>query len=156
MNLNQEKSRRDFLLKTPLVLYGTFMASKYLSKNFTVDEFKCKGTGRCEVVETFIERLQLIRDEYGRPIFVTSGYRAPEYNLKLQQQGKTKTGSYVPHTTGRAVDIAVSGADSHLIIKLATQHGMTGIGVSQKGKHEKRFIHLDDLTGSNRPWTWIY
>ena len=31
-----------------------------------------------------------------------------------------------------------------------------GIGISQKGKHKSRFIHLDTIDSDNRPWVWSY
>ena len=36
--------------------------------------------------------------------------------------------------------------------------GMTGIGVAQRGPIERRFIHLDDMSGEDhpRPWVWSY
>jgi hypothetical protein len=43
------------------------------------------------------------------------------------------------------------------LIKQATNIGILGLGVAQKG--EGRFIHVDDLTsddGFPRPWVWSY
>jgi len=31
-----------------------------------------------------------------------------------------------------------------------------GVGISQKGKHKSRFIHLDTIDSDNRPWIWSY
>ena len=48
---------------------------------------------------------------------------------------------------------------TYRLIRIAIEAGMTGIGISQRGPHEKRFIHLDDMDNSGehpRPWVWSY
>ena len=128
------------------------MANKYLTKNFTFDELKCRGTGICDMDQSFLERLQLIRDDFGRPLFPSSGYRAPEWNEKVSSPGRTG-----PHTTGPAVDIEIFGAEALELIKIAQAHGITGIGFKLHGPKKKRFIHLDDLTEPYpRPNSWSY
>ena len=121
-------------------------------QNFTLDEMRCKGTGKypeiTDDIATFMDRLQAIRDEAKFPLVVTSGYRSPEYNSKISSTGTTG-----PHTTGRAVDILIRGDHAYRLTELAFAHGMTGIGIAQKGK--TRFIHLDDLTKPGpRPRIW--
>ncbi len=143
-------TRREFI--TQPMLYGIFMGN-HLTPHFTTDEMKCKGTGICTMDEVFMELLETIRCEYGKPMIVTSGYRAPEYNAKI-----SKSGSKGPHTYGQAVDIHLVGADANAVIKIALQLGMTGVGIKQKGPHKGRFIHLDNLPNGNhpRPWIWSY
>ena len=99
----------------------------------------------------FMEKLQALRTEYGKPMTVTSGYRHPTHPAEAH---KDTPGA---HASGRAADIAVQGGDALKVIELALKHGFTGIGVNQKGN--KRFIHLDDLkheAGRPRPWVWSY
>ena len=143
-------TRREFL--TQPLLYGIFMGN-YLTPHFTVDEMKCKGTGICTMDEVFMELLEQIRQEYGKPMIVTSGYRAPEYNAKI-----AKSGSKGPHTYGQAADLHLIGADANAVIKIALELGMTGIGIKQKGPHKGRFVHLDNLPNGEhpRPWIWSY
>jgi len=138
--------RRELLLSTPPLLFGFYCMNKYLTKNFTVDEFKCRGTGICDMNQLFMEKLQLIREEFGKPLYPSSGFRAPEYN-----QTVSKTGLHGPHTTGHAVDILICGSNAIRLMEIALRHGITGIGVSQKNDHATRFLHFDDLTGANRP-----
>ena len=134
----QKKSRREFLVETPIVLFGFYMANKYLTKSFTFEEMKCRGTGLCDMDPVFMEKLQLIRDEFGQPMYPSSGFRHPDWNEKV-----SSTGRHGPHTTGHAVDIVISGRDAIRLMAIAQKHGMTGIGVSQKGPHDKRFLHLE-------------
>jgi|TARA_R100000093_G_scaffold29064_2_gene16008 uncharacterized protein YcbK (DUF882 family) len=134
------------------MLFGFYMANKYLTKNFTYNELKCRGTGICDMSPSFLERLQLIRDDFGRPLNPSSGFRAPEWNEKVSSTGRTG-----PHTTGHAVDIQIFGAEALELIKIAQAHGITGIGFKLHGPRGKRFIHLDDLTAPHpRPNSWSY
>lgn len=92
-------------------------------------------------------RIQMLRDAYGKPLGVSSAARCPTHNAKV-----SKTGLTGPHTTGRAVDLSVDRADAYRVLALALSMGFTGIGVQQKG--DGRFIHLDDLPGANRLWSY--
>ena len=94
-------------------------------------------------------KINAMRRELGFPFIVTSAYRCPEYNAQI-----SSTGGDGPHTTGRAIDIAVSRKKAYKLLESAFDHGMTGIGVSQKG--QVRFIHLDDLYNEYRPNVWSY
>jgi zinc D-Ala-D-Ala carboxypeptidase len=117
--------------------------------NFTEAEFRCKHTGKCEMEPEFMARLQRLRDAYGKPMTITSGYRDRTHPVEAKKSGSGA------HTTGRACDVAVRGADALRLIGLALELGFTGIGVQQKGG--SRFIHLDDVTdGLPRPMIWSY
>lgn len=123
------------------------------TKHFKRKELKCKcGCGRADMSPEFMERLELLREEYGKPIILSSAYRCPEYNNKISATGKNG-----PHTTGRAVDIPIMLYDAFLIAKLAFMFGFTGIGIKQHGYPGKRFIHLDDIQDPRtRPRIWTY
>ena len=118
---------------------------------FTDDELKCSHTGNNEMCDNFMSKVNAIRHECGFPFTVTSAYRDPEHPIEAR---KAKAGA---HASGRAIDIAVRGHQAHQLIQVAIKHGMTGIGVQQKGSG--RFIHMDDLTeadGFPRPTVWSY
>ena len=123
--------------------------------NFSEDEFRCKGVnccgGRADMSPDFLRHLQRLRDSYGRPMPVTSGYRCPSHNIR-----SSSTGSTGPHTTGRAVDIKIAGEDAFNLLRIYLLTGMRGIGLQQHGPGPGRFIHLDDLDGSTRPRIWTY
>jgi zinc D-Ala-D-Ala carboxypeptidase len=118
--------------------------------NFSPDEFRCKHTGRCAMHPAFMSRLQTLRDMYGKPMIITSGFRDRSHPVEAR---KVTTGA---HVLGRAADVAVQGADALRLIVLAAEAGFTGIGVQQKGAG--RFIHLDDVPGNQlpRPHVWSY
>ena len=120
-------------------------------RNFTEDEFRCRHTGRCEMDPEFMDRLQGLRIEYGRPMVISSGYRHISHPIEM------KKGRPGAHTFGRAADIAVSHKDAYDLIYLAIQHGFTGIGPKQHGNG--RFVHLDDMeadVGRPRPTIFTY
>ena len=102
----------------------------------------------------FMGRLERLRTIFGKPMRVASGYRCPVHNAAVSATGQTG-----PHTTGRAVDIALWGADALVLVRMAVAHGFTGVGVSQKGPRAGRFVHIDDLADGApgpRPWLWSY
>lgn len=122
-------------------------------KYFHLNEFECRcGCGRAEMNPTFLVALDQLRERYGKPLVVTSGYRCPSYNSKVSSTGPTG-----PHTTGKAADLRVDRGDAYRLLKLALDAGFTGIGVQQKGAG--RFLHLDMLPsgpGQPRPTVWSY
>lgn len=118
--------------------------------NFSESEFKCSHTGKSAMHPDFMARLQRLRTAYGKPMKITSGYRDPTHPIEAK---KAAPGA---HASGRACDVAIRGAEAVKLLKLALEHGFTGIGVQQKG--EGRFIHLDDIEDGtqHRPMIWSY
>ncbi|MEO5379028.1 MAG: D-Ala-D-Ala carboxypeptidase family metallohydrolase [Magnetococcus sp. DMHC-6] len=123
--------------------------------HFSKEELSCHcQCGRMEMDSDFMARLEELRVAYGKPMKLSSAYRCPTHNAKT-----SSTGTMGPHTTGKAVDIAVSGAEAYKLLVLALQHGFNGIGISQKGSHSTRFIHIDTLPNDpkhSRPALWSY
>lgn len=119
--------------------------------NFTQAEFRCRITGLCFMEAAFLDKLQAIRNEFGRPMPVTSGYRDPSHPA---EQGKSVSGA---HTLGIAADIGVHGAAALELVEIALRHGIQRIGLHQRGPYNQRFVHLD-LGGARLPapaiWTY--
>ena len=115
--------------------------------NFSDQEFRCQHTGKRGISEKLVRRLQLVRNEYGKPMVVTSGYRDPKHPI---ERVKKVPGA---HSSGLAADIRVGpGEDVHRLVELAMKHGFTGIGISQRDG-QPRFVHLDLL---DRKAVWGY
>jgi uncharacterized protein YcbK (DUF882 family) len=120
---------------------------------FSFSELKCKGTDECNMDEDFMKRLVDLRHEFNEPMIISSAYRHISYNQVI---GGVKNS---PHLYGKAVDVLVSGKAAYRLMKMAMEHGFTGIGISQKGPHEGRFLHIDTMDNSDihpRPWIWSY
>ncbi len=125
----------------------------HITRNFTTDEMACSCCGKSDMDEEFMKILQSVRDEMQRPLKITSGFRCENHNQKVSTTGKTG-----PHTYAKAADILISGADAMRLFAIAQKHGVSGVGMSQKGNHSKRFIHLDVLSPDEgpRPTVWTY
>jgi zinc D-Ala-D-Ala carboxypeptidase len=103
--------------------------------NFSAQEFNCSHCGQNEMKPEFMAKLQKLRETYGAPMKVTSGYRCPQHPIEAK---KASPGA---HASGLACDIGVQGEEAHRLLALALEAGFTGIGVQQKGSG--RFLHLD-------------
>lgn len=127
--------------------------------DFTRDELKCKcGCERMELDHQTILNLQALRDEVG-PLPISSAFRCENHPV---EQGKERPGT---HRAGHGIDIQCSGARANEVLEAAMAQGCwTGVGISQKGKHASRFIHLDNLPVEGkagyehiiRPNIWSY
>ena len=145
-------TRRQF---NGLVIGGLAMM---LTKNFSSAEMMCScGCGEDSMDPDFMTILQNIRDDMNRPLRVSSAVRCAKHNSKVSSTGKD--GPHVPRKNGTAAsDILIAGADALRLIDIARKHGVSGVGISQRGTHSKRFIHLDTISDSHhpRPTMWSY
>ena len=116
--------------------------------NFSPKEFACQHCGKEGIDVKLIYIVQKIRED---PFIITSGYRCDEHPIEKK---KKRPGV---HTSGLAVDIGASHEKAYIILKLAIQRNMPGIGINQKGNG--RFIHLDISKSKEerpRPHLWSY
>ena len=145
-------TRRQF---NGLVIGGLAMM---LTKNFSSAEMMCScGCGEDAMDPDFMAILQNIRDDMNRPLRVSSAVRWAKHNSRVSSTGKD--GPHVPRKNGTAAsDILIAGADALRLIDIARKHGVSGVGISQRGTHSKRFIHLDTISDSHhpRPTMWSY
>lgn len=71
---------------------------------FGIDNFP----NQCDIIDNIIftiECLDNIREQYGKPLYISSGYRCDELNRKV---GGVKTSQ---HTKGQAVDINLGSVE---------------------------------------------
>ena len=98
--------------------------------------------GLYEMDEEFMRLLQILRDEIKGPLRVTSGRRCDAHNFRVSTAKNKKN---EVHTLGQASNILISGERAMLLFEKARKVGFSGIGLSQKGNHSSRFLHLDTL-----------
>ena len=126
-----------------------------ITKNFSTNEMMCHcGCKDSDMDGEFMKILQHIREEMQRPLAISSAARCSSWNEQVSSTGKSG-----PHVFRKAADILISGADAMRLFDISRKHGISGIGLSQKGNHGKRFIHLDILSaddGHPRPTVWTY
>jgi uncharacterized protein YcbK (DUF882 family) len=72
-----------------------------LSDHFTASEMACHHCGRVYVTPALMIMLEKLRDLFGIPLSVCSGYRCPSHNVAIGGAPSSK------HMLGMAVDIAV-------------------------------------------------
>lgn len=116
-----------------------------LSEDFNVSEFACHGSGCCSTVkidEQLVAYVQKIRDHFGVPVTVNSGYRCAKHNKKV---GGVSTSQ---HTQGKAADIVVKGIAPAEVAKYAESIGVKGIGLYEKAK-DGYFVHVDTRTNKS-------
>ena len=54
--------------------------------NFAFTELACSETDECEMDAGFMDRLQLLRNHYGHPLTITSGYRSPAHSIEAAKK----------------------------------------------------------------------
>ena len=116
-------------------------------KYFSYEEFDSpdiQGSGQM-MSDVFITMLDIVREEYGQPIEINSGFRTEQHN---QEVGGVKNSS---HLIGLAADLKIkNGKERFKLVKLLIKHGFNRIGLA------KTFIHVD-IDSSKTPNTiWTY
>lgn len=107
-----------------------------LSANFKVREFACNdGSDPIFISPELVEVLQKIRDHFGNPVNINSGFRTASYNKRKDVGGAT----YSQHLYGTAADIRISGVSPKNIAAYAETllPNKGGIGIY------KDFVHVD-------------
>ena len=114
-----------------------------LSPHFHATEFTCR-CGDCYVqcVDLgLIESLELLRIQFSKPIFITSGFRCFYHNRA--SGGSTNS----LHLSGLAADIKINGIDTETIYMKAKSL-FKGLGLA------KSFLHVDKRLGEPAFWTY--
>ena len=105
-------------------------------KYFNYSEFDSPdepGSGLKYMDQHFLNALDLIRDEYGFPMKVNSGYRSKAHNLKVKGVPNSQ------HRLGLAADIHIDNQEQGEVLeKLFRKHCVGGVG------RYRNFIHLDN------------
>lgn len=108
--------------------------NKVLSKNFKLREFACQdGSDPVFVAPELVGVLQEVRDHFGKPVNINSGFRTATHNKKVDGAAQSQ------HLYGTAADISISGVSPIIIASyletLMPKKG--GIGIY------KTFVHVD-------------
>ena len=124
--------------------------TRKLSPSFTVREFRCRdGTDTIMIDEGLVVLLQCIREHFGKPITITSGYRTAEHNAKV---GGSKSSQ---HLLGRAADIQVAGVSPDAVAAYAESLMPTWGGVGRypvKAGRAQGWDQVDTRANKSR-WT---
>jgi uncharacterized protein YcbK (DUF882 family) len=121
-----------------------------ITTNFNLSEFQSKdGALMPDNVRDNIIRLaralQLIRNEVGRPITITSGYRSPEHNRRVRGAANSQ------HLLGTAADFQVAQMTPAQVVQVIERMISEG-RIPQGGlKAYKTWVHYD-IAGTRRRW----
>lgn len=110
-----------------------------LSANFNSNEFDCHGSGCCSstlVDDKLVTYLQQIREHFGKPVNISSGYRCATHNKNVGGATNSR------HAKGQAADIYITGVTPAEIAKYAESIGILGIGLYETNS-DGFFVHVD-------------
>jgi len=126
-----------------------------MTKNFNIDEFKCKGNLRgcsCEMpdevyknIQELAENLQIIRDELQEPIKINSAYRCENHNRKIGGSSKSQ------HVKGKAADIVVKNLTPDEVANALDNLQQGGFIKSGGLGRYDTFTHID-IRGTEARW----
>ncbi|MEL6413461.1 MAG: D-Ala-D-Ala carboxypeptidase family metallohydrolase [Pseudomonadota bacterium] len=113
--------------------------------NFFIAELACGCGGRfCDHAywhdPDFLDHLQELRDQIGKPLVLNSAHRCPQWNALIGGAPRSRHKRL-------AVDIALRGQDRIELLRRSQSLGFTGLGLAQT------FLHLDRR---RLPAIWFY
>ncbi|GAB5459171.1 MAG: hypothetical protein Hens3KO_22010 [Henriciella sp.] len=113
--------------------------------HFSIAELACRCGGKyCHGsywhAPDFLDRLEHLRADIGRPLVINSGHRCDQWNAAVG-------GAPLSQHKTIAVDIALKGHDRQALLRASKRAGFTGFGLA------RTFLHLDRRT---RPAQWFY
>jgi uncharacterized protein YcbK (DUF882 family) len=119
-----------------------------MTSHFSHTELQCKcGCGKASMNQQFMEKLEELRVDYGRPMTISSGYRCPDHNRRV---GGVPDSA---HTSGCAVDITFrSGHELFMIIKALINGGFVRVGID----FARKFVHVDADPSKPAQVMWGY
>ena len=125
------------------------------NKYFKEDEFKCK-CGKCKLPkgvpsDELVDLLCEIREFFGNPIHINSGYRCKEHNAKVGGSLRSQ------HTVGSAADFVVDKVPTTVVYHhILKKYGDLPLGIAVKNNPNNEyagFVHLD-TRGKKARWEY--
>ncbi len=124
------------------------MRLKYF-KQTEFDSPDLKGSGE-NMNSEFLQKLDKARELANTPFVITSGYRTPDYNQLLIDEG-IKASPVSSHMKGLAADIsAKTSRQKYDIVTALMSVGFNRIGIASS------FVHVDDDIDKVGRLIWTY
>lgn len=116
-----------------------------MSEHFKRSEFCCPHCGANNIKDELIDKLEAVRQIYGKPMYINSGYRCPAHNAAVGGVAESA------HVDGVAADIGCTFATDRLkLVDIAISKGFRRLGVGAT------FIHLDISETLPQDVLWVY
>ena len=124
--------------------------NRRIAPDFKVRELRCRdGTDTVMVDEALTVVLQCIREHFGKPVTITSGYRTAAHNAAVDGAKSSQ------HLLGRAADIRVEGVSVEDVATYAESLMPDWGGVGRypvKAGRATGWVHVDTRANKGR-WT---
>ncbi|MDO9509487.1 MAG: D-Ala-D-Ala carboxypeptidase family metallohydrolase [Thermovirgaceae bacterium] len=112
----------------------------FVSPHFRLNEFQCRCCGCVKLHPELLVKLESLRESWGSPLLLTSGFRCSQHNRKVDGAEASL------HLLGQAADIVVLNGNQPEFIEAAEKEGF-----DQVIPYEKRnFVHLGIFGGDER------
>ena len=132
----------------------SYFTIKELSKSSTAEKLGIDNTPTPEIrakLNTLISVLDKIREQYGKPIFVTSGYRCPELNKAVGGAGNPDGTPKSQHCKGEAADlVGENKAETKKIFQIAKDLGNYDQLLFETNKAGGVWVHISQKAIANR------
>jgi len=121
--------------------------SKKLTPHLSVREFACHdGSDAILISDPLPEVLEAIRNHFGKPLRITSGYRTPAWNRKVGGVAKSQ------HTLGTAADINIDDETPLAVYRAIVNGWVAGVDPERLGVGlYLGFVHVD-VRGHRARW----
>ena len=103
-----------------------------LTEHFNLREFECRCCHCVRLSPVLVRRLEAVREQWGKPMIITSGYRCPSHNREVGGAPRSF------HMVGQAADVMVPLSEQPAVEAFARRGGFTQI--IPYGR--RNFIHL--------------
>ena len=119
-----------------------------MARYFNTSEFLCRccGGGANIISPDLIHRLDILRETYGHPIYVSCGYLCPRHNAEVGGVYNSQ------HVRGTAADIYVDGNYEQFYNFVYNSRLFDGLGYYPT----QEFVHVDIRDGGANPNHYIW
>ncbi len=121
-------------IKDDSFYYWSTGENHQFTDHFNSKEFESPESDKHMISKDLVEKLELLRKEYGKSITINSGYRTKEHNAKVGGVENSQ------HVLGKAADLTAKDLDK--LYELA----ITIFNAIGDGRKKGKFIHVDVRT----------
>lgn len=105
--------------------------NRKVAENFTVGEFASPDSDQVILDDRLPQLLQVVRNHFGKPINITSGFRTTKHNREVGGASNSQ------HLYGKAADFWIQGVTPMEIVQYLEKIGAHGVGLYGN------FVHVD-------------